>query len=108
MLISRGCSWVSMKRGGYKFGDSKTRGCPLSKSEGCSFAVGTQPQRVSAPPLHPWVGSHLECCLRLTLGDQYAIWMDKEVSLGTSIAADGDVQTNMAQGGEASHKVMKE
>ena len=53
MLISRGCSWVSMKRGGCKFGDSKTRGCPLSKSGGCSFAVSTQPQRVSAPPPPP-------------------------------------------------------
>ena len=31
MLISRGCSWVTMKRGGCKFGDSKTKGCPLSK-----------------------------------------------------------------------------
>ena len=39
---------------GCKFGDSKTRGCPLSKREGgCSFAVGTQPQRVSAPPPPP-------------------------------------------------------
>ena len=49
MLISRGCSWVSMKRGGCKFGDGKTRGYP----GGCSFAVGTQTQRVSAPP-PPW------------------------------------------------------
>ena len=53
MLISRGCSWVSMKRGGCKFGDSKTRGCPWPKRGGCSFAVGTQPQRVSAPPPPP-------------------------------------------------------
>ena len=29
-LISRGCSWVSMKIGGCKFIDGKTRGCPLS------------------------------------------------------------------------------
>ena len=49
-LISRGCSEVSMKRGVCKFGYGKTRGCPLSKKGGCSFAVGTQAQRVSAPP----------------------------------------------------------
>ena len=40
-LISRGCSWISMKRGGCKFGDGKTTGCPLSQKGGCSFAVGT-------------------------------------------------------------------
>ena len=39
-----------MKRGGCKYGDGKTRGCPFSKKGGCSFAVGTQAQRVSAPP----------------------------------------------------------
>ena len=49
-LISRGCSEPSMKRGGCKFGYGKTRGCPLSKKGGCSFAVVTQAQRVSPPP----------------------------------------------------------
>ena len=50
MLISRGCLWAFMKRGGCKFGDGKTRGCSFSKKGVCSFAVGTQAQRVSAPP----------------------------------------------------------
>ena len=48
MLISRRCPWASMKRGGCKFGGRKS--CLLSKKAGCSFAVGTQAQRVSAPP----------------------------------------------------------
>ena len=40
LLISRGCSWVLLQRGG----------CTFVKKGG--FAVGTQPQRVSAlPPL---------------------------------------------------------
>ena len=52
-LSLRGCSWISMKRGGSKFGDGKTTGCPLSKKGGCSFAVGTQTQRVNAPPPPP-------------------------------------------------------
>ena len=38
-LISRGCFGVSIEIGGCEFG--KTRGCPLSKKGGCSFAVGT-------------------------------------------------------------------
>ena len=51
MLISRGCPWASMKRGGCKFGASKIGAvlCP-KRGGGCSFAVGTQAQRVSAPP----------------------------------------------------------
>ena len=38
---------------GCQFGDSKTRAVLLSKSGGCSLAVGTQPQRVSDPPPPP-------------------------------------------------------
>ena len=48
-----------MKRGGCKFGDSKTRGCPLSKKGGCSIAVGTQTQKVSAPPPPPGTSAPL-------------------------------------------------
>ena len=43
-IIWWGCASVSVKSGGCKFGDDKTRGCPLSKKGGCSFAVGTQTQ----------------------------------------------------------------
>ena len=50
MLISRGCPWASMKRGGCKDGDGKTGAVLCPKRGGCSFAVGTQAQRVSAPP----------------------------------------------------------
>ena len=39
-----------MKRGGCKSGHCKSKSCPLPKSWGCSFAVGTYPQRVSSPP----------------------------------------------------------
>ena len=53
MLISRGCPWASMKRGGCKFGGC----CQWPKTGGCSFAVGTQAQRVSAP-LPPGSLSH--------------------------------------------------
>ena len=52
-LNSRGCFLGIHENGGCKFGDSKTRGCPLSKKGGCSFAVGTQSQRVSSPPPPP-------------------------------------------------------
>ena len=44
-----------MKRGGCKFGDGKPRGCHFSKKGDCSFAVGSQAQRVSAPPPPPRV-----------------------------------------------------
>ena len=44
MLLLLWCSWVSMKRGGCKFEDSKT-GAVLSQNKCCfSFAVGTQAQ----------------------------------------------------------------
>ena len=56
-LISRGCAWLSMKRGGCKFGGSKTGA--LSKKGGCSFTVGTQAQRVSALPPPPSIRSAL-------------------------------------------------
>ena len=46
MLISRGCPWASMNRGGCRFGGSKT-GAAWPKRGGCSFSVGTQAQRVS-------------------------------------------------------------
>ena len=42
-----------MKRGGCKFGDGKTRGCPWPKRGGCSFQMGTQTQRVNTPPPPP-------------------------------------------------------
>ena len=52
MLISRGCPWASMKRGGCKFIGSKTGAVLCTKKGwGCSFAVVTQAQRVSAPCL---------------------------------------------------------
>ena len=35
-----------MKRGGCKFEDGKTRGCPWPKTGGCSFHIGTPTQRV--------------------------------------------------------------
>ena len=59
MLISRGCPWASMKRGGCKLGGCKTGAVNGQKGGGgggCSFAVGTQAQRVSAPPPPPGVG----------------------------------------------------
>ena len=74
MLISRSCSWVSIQRGGCKFVDSKTRGCPLSKGGwvGCSFPVGTQGRRrggvggVSRPP--PFWEAHFIHFLYKVLG----------------------------------------
>ena len=53
MLASRGRSWVSMKRGGCKFGDGKTRGLDSTSKKrggGCSFAEG-----------HPTVIT-VDCC----------------------------------------------
>ena len=46
----KGLFLAIMKIGGCKFGDGKTRGCPVSKKRDCSLAVGTQTQRVSTPP----------------------------------------------------------
>ena len=53
MLISGSCPWESMKRGGCKFGGSKIGAVLCPERRGCSFAVVTQAQRVSAPP-PPW------------------------------------------------------
>ena len=50
MLISRGCSWVSIKKeGAVNLEIAKPGAVLCEKGGGCSFAVGTQPQRVSAP-----------------------------------------------------------
>ena len=42
-----------MKRGGCKFGSSKTGAVLCPKKGGCSFTIGTQAQRVSVPPPQP-------------------------------------------------------
>ena len=60
-----------MKRRGCKFGDGKTRGCPLSKKGGCSFAVGTQAQRVSAPPGGNIGDLFVKCMRQVTKGHLY-------------------------------------
>ena len=52
MLISRGCSWVSMKRGGCKFGVSITRGCPFSKRGGGAVVSQLAPKLKVSPPLY--------------------------------------------------------
>ena len=41
------------ERGGCKFGDQGLSLVKKGGGGGCSFAVGTQPQRVSAPPPTP-------------------------------------------------------
>ena len=54
MLISRGCSWVSMKRGGCKFGGSKTGAVHCPKGGGGAVVSQLEPKlRVSAPPPPP-------------------------------------------------------
>ena len=58
MLISRDYSWVSMKRGGCKFGDSKTRGCPLSK-RGAVVSQLVPNLKESVPPPPPGSSPYL-------------------------------------------------
>ena len=50
MLISKGCPWASIKRGAVNLEVAKERLSFVQKG-GCSFKVGAQAQRVSAPPL---------------------------------------------------------
>ena len=40
---------VSMKRGGFEFGDGKTKGCPWPTRGSCRLQISTQTQRVSTP-----------------------------------------------------------
>ena len=53
----KGVSLVSLKRGGCKFGHRKSKGCPLPKTGGCSFAVRAYPPppppRAPSPRHHP-------------------------------------------------------
>ena len=52
-MIGKGCPSASMKRGGFKFSNGKTRGCSWPKRWGCSFRIGTQTQRGAVPPPPP-------------------------------------------------------
>ena len=55
MLISRGCPWASMKRGGCKFGGNKTGAVNCQKKREGGGAVVSQlvPKlKESAPPPH--------------------------------------------------------
>ena len=52
MLISRGCAWLSMKRGGCKFGGSKT-GAVLCPKRGAVVSQLVLKLKESVPPPPP-------------------------------------------------------
>ena len=60
MLISRGCPWVSMKRGGCKFGGSKT-GAVHGQKGGAVVSQLVLKLKESVPPPPGVAGVYLVC-----------------------------------------------
>ena len=61
MLISRGCPWASLKRGGCKFGGSKP-GAVLCQKRGAVVSQLVPKLKESVPPVSPGYGdsSHVQ------------------------------------------------
>ena len=53
MLISRGCPWASMKRGGCKFGSGKTGAVNVQKGGGAVVLQLVPKLKESVPPPPP-------------------------------------------------------